>query len=876
MNHRLSVKIQTIFAYGLSLSALVASQLLVSQVLGSQLMAQKPTDASASGEQGAHGDSTLPENVPPWRWDLELTAEQFQAMQPLPPAGPPNPGNSGNAGAVASDAAVNLFGTRFPWADARVAVRDGEENRSLAGRLRYDGDFTYMMSANGPKRPMLLTFSEADEGKSSSYRLLNLMFDPTRMRQRVAAEIYANLQVPTATAHYVELNLSVEGTAVAPLGLYLAVPAVEGDLLRQFQLSEDSLLIQTNGLNSLNYQGENWGTYAVSLRLRRPANLDEQKRILDFLRLIGKASDEEFQTGIESYLDVDSFLRYLAATTITSNLTGFSTIGTNDLLCLDRKTKQFHVLASEMETSLGGAVLSGTPEQLAELDIRHPYAGNCLLVERILKVEEYHAVYRKLLEDACQTSLTEQRLMELTGAIEEASAAARARDEALTESRSQGNQNGGPGPGGMLGDRAMAPLEFLSKRRDAILAQLSTDKQGYTPKVPDFNGAGFGGPRRQGASAPISEEEFRDSVEVPSPFLATLYATSPEVSYPVAIATEPSGAVYVASDQQGSLGTDKGGGRVLRCVDHDADGHVDRVTVFCEVDHVRGVCYRDGNVWVCHPPFLTLFRDEDGDGVADWNQQLVRGLTTELVDTRGGDHTTNGIRMGIDGWIYIGCGDYGVPAAEGVDGSKVVLRGGGILRVRPDGTELELYCSGLRNPFDIAIDPQLNLFTRDNTNDGGGWDTRVSQLFATAEYGYPRLFANFSDEIFADLVINDDPNSEWNADGPINATNTESTESVVEEGDIGQGNDQNQLLGKAKVQHHVVKALFHHGIQTSFADNHITNLGHDNARQVSSLSNSEDLNSLLLVNAIAGVILEGALIMVRVRVLPDEALSVVE
>jgi putative heme-binding domain-containing protein len=146
-----------------------------------------------------------------------------------------------------------------------------------------------------------------------------------------------------------------------------------------------------------------------------------------------------------------------------------------------------------------------------------------------------------------------------------------------------------------------------------------------------------------------------------------------------------------------------------------------------------------------------VFRDVDGDGIADQQQQLVSGLTTEMVETRGGDHTTNCVRIGIDGWLYIGDGDYGVPGAIGVDGSQVTLRGGGILRVRPDGTELELFASGLRNPFDIAIDPYLNLFTRDNTNDGGGWDTRVSQLHASAEYGYPRLFANFSDEIMPTL-----------------------------------------------------------------------------------------------------------------------------
>src|SRR5262249_4518612 len=78
-------------------------------------------------------------------------------------------------------------------------------------------------------------------------------------------------------------------------------------------------------------------------------------------------------------------------------------------------------------------------------------------------------------------------------------------------------------------------------------------------------------------------------------------------------------------------------------------------------------------------------------------------------------------------------------------------RGGGILRVRPDGTELEVFATGLRNPFDIGIDPYLNLFTRDNTNDGAGWDIRVSHLIQTAHYGYTQLYANFPDEIMPAL-----------------------------------------------------------------------------------------------------------------------------
>ena len=235
-------------------------------------------------------------------------------------------------------------------------------------------------------------------------------------------------------------------------------------------------------------------------------------------------------------------------------------------------------------------------------------------------------------------------------------------------------------------------------------------------------------------------------MQTPDGFEATLFARSPEANYPVAVACEPGGAVYIAIDEQGSLGTTPDGGRIVRCLDHDDDGVADEFTVFARVDHPRGLCYRDGSVWVMHPPTPSVFHDDDRDGVSDRHEVLVTGLTTSLIDERGGDHTTNCVRMGIDGWLYVGVGDYGIQQATGADGRTISLRGGGIVRVRPDGTELEIYCTGLRNPFDIAIDPLLNLFTRDNTNDGAGWDVRVSHLFQTAEYGYPRLVANFTEE----------------------------------------------------------------------------------------------------------------------------------
>src|SRR5262249_41439450 len=142
---------------------------------------------------------------------------------------------------------------------------------------------------------------------------------------------------------------------------------------------------------------------------------------------------------------------------------------------------------------------------------------------------------------------------------------------------------------------------------------------------------------------PIDERTFREVVSAPPGFDVTLYAAPPRVNSPVAIGAAPSGEIYVAVDEQGSLGRNPGGGRILRCLDTDGDGKLDRVTVFARVEPPRGVLSRAGSVWVMPPPTLSVFRDTDGDGVADRHDVLVTGLTTDQINIRGGDHTTNGI-----------------------------------------------------------------------------------------------------------------------------------------------------------------------------------------------------------------------------------------
>jgi putative membrane-bound dehydrogenase-like protein len=248
------------------------------------------------------------------------------------------------------------------------------------------------------------------------------------------------------------------------------------------------------------------------------------------------------------------------------------------------------------------------------------------------------------------------------------------------------------------------------------------------------------------------DAEWLKDLSLPEGFAASIFARPPAVSYPIFVSATPDGTLFVGCDGNGSGGRDPHRGRILRLRDLDADGRADEVKVYATVDSPRGVAADGQNLYVLHPGDLSVFIDKDGDGVSDEQRVLVKNIGFGIKD-RSIDHASNGIELGVDGWLYCAIGDFGMLNAEGTDGRKLTLRAGGVVRVRTDGTGLELFSRGTRNILEAAVSPLLDVFARDNTNDGDGWEVRFHHATALGEHGYPTLFKNFTDETIAPLDI---------------------------------------------------------------------------------------------------------------------------
>jgi len=253
-------------------------------------------------------------------------------------------------------------------------------------------------------------------------------------------------------------------------------------------------------------------------------------------------------------------------------------------------------------------------------------------------------------------------------------------------------------------------------------------------------------------SAPETRQWSDPDVSVADGLLVGRFAGPPDINYPTALAAVGEKGVYIAVDRNASLGRSEDHGRVIFAQDTNDNGQADTFTTVSTVDSPRALEWDGQNLYVLHPPDLSVMRDTTGDGIVDDRTVLVEGIGYGIEHPRGADHTTNGLRLGIDGWLYVIVGDFGYAKATTADGETHVFPHGGMVRIQRDGTELEVVNIGWRNVYDIAISPRLDMFGRDNDDDGAGWDTRLMHAVPLAEYGYPRRRDDFKDEVLKPIV----------------------------------------------------------------------------------------------------------------------------
>jgi putative heme-binding domain-containing protein len=241
--------------------------------------------------------------------------------------------------------------------------------------------------------------------------------------------------------------------------------------------------------------------------------------------------------------------------------------------------------------------------------------------------------------------------------------------------------------------------------------------------------------------------------KVPDGFKVELILQAPDIEAPTALAMASNGDVYFAEDPMDMSGPPT---KNIDKIWLLKGGDPKKKTLFADqMWAVMGLEVVRNNLFVVHPPYVTKFT-LNKEGLPAAREDLFTDLGPKVAGAPSfNDHVPSGIRMGMDGWLYVSIGDKGIPkmtrkekdqgsvhAAEGRwrhtnEGNHISLEGGGVIRFRPDGSGLEVFASGTRNHLDVPLDEHDRIFVRDNTDDGLGWNTRLMYLPPGGFMGYP-------------------------------------------------------------------------------------------------------------------------------------------
>ena len=196
-----------------------------------------------------------------------------------------------------------------------------------------------------------------------------------------------------------------------------------------------------------------------------------------------------------------------------------------------------------------------------------------------------------------------------------------------------------------------------------------------------------------------------------------------------------------AGDGDVAWGLQTGGKKetITRLEDSTHSGKADKSQIYYEGfdtngnDILAGVLWHEGNVYATLAPNLWMLNDTKGDGHADTVRSLSFGYGVHMSYS---GHNMHGLTVGPDGKIYFTIGDKALNVTT-PDGRHLNYPYcGSCLRCNPDGSDLEVFAYGLRNPQEIAFDKYGNLFSVDNDGDMPGERERLVYITEGSDSGW--------------------------------------------------------------------------------------------------------------------------------------------
>jgi putative membrane-bound dehydrogenase-like protein len=299
-------------------------------------------------------------------------------------------------------------------------------------------------------------------------------------------------------------------------------------------------------------------------------------------------------------------------------------------------------------------------------------------------------------------------------------------------------------------------------------------------------------------ASPEPEIVPTDLFTVPEGFEVTLWARSPMLRNPTNMDIDAQGRIWITEgvNYRRHITRETAGDRVVVLEDTDGDGRADKSSVFVQEPGMiapLGIAVIDNQVIVSNTPDLIVYTDVDRDGKFDPRVDKRDVLLTGF-NGKNHDHSLHSVTFGPDGRWYFNQGNSSayftdrsgktfrigsayepresgalplfswksadLAGAKSDDGHVYV--GGFAVRMKPDGTNVEIIGHGFRNSYEQSVTSFGDVFQSDND------DPPACRTTFLLEYGNAGFFSRDGSRLWnADKRPGQNvPTAEWRQEDP--------------------------------------------------------------------------------------------------------------
>lgn len=410
------------------------------------------------------------------KFELEMSASEWESMEALNP----NKGLAPHEKLRKPNGKLRqIHRARFPWADGSISI-NGQPLKDIG--VRYKGNASFNLMSGSLKRNMKIKLDWSIKDQNYySIETLNLNsggLDPSKLRDAFGYLLFRQAGVSAPRTTFAEMTLTIPGVYEKEhLGVYTIVEQVNKSYLKDHFGSKKGLLMKPEGIASMEYHGDDWRFYKHLYRPDSDASIEQSNRVIEFARIVNLNNKKKFHDSIESYLDIDGFLRFIAVNALIVNLDTMLAMPQNYYLHLRKDNNKFVFFPWDLDISFAGWPLGGKPEDQMNLSISHPHSSEeHNLIDRLLSIKSIKIRYDNIINQLVDGIFSKEKLTKNLEKMESTILAAREKDLAAVETR---NERGYPAP---FGYKPPSIREFIDKRLASIKRQLKGVETGYIYK----------------------------------------------------------------------------------------------------------------------------------------------------------------------------------------------------------------------------------------------------------------------------------------------------------------------------------------------------------------------------------------------------------